>query len=103
VEVESYAVVGHYILLSIVRDPFTDQEAGTVAFDTITDKRNAPVASTCNEELEMDDIYMNIHRCVDAEEESKTQWPGELVLSNKPAMYACGVQEPIYHLIAIAP
>ncbi|CAN6206739.1 unnamed protein product [Urochloa humidicola] len=38
VEVESYAVVGHYILLSIATDPFTEQEAGTVAFDTITDK-----------------------------------------------------------------
>ncbi|CAL5049646.1 unnamed protein product [Urochloa decumbens] len=33
VEVESYAVVGNYILLSIVRDPFTERDAGTIAFD----------------------------------------------------------------------
>ncbi|CAN6192853.1 unnamed protein product [Urochloa humidicola] len=33
VEVESYAVVGNYILLSIVRDPFTERDIGTVAFD----------------------------------------------------------------------
>ncbi|CAN6192904.1 unnamed protein product [Urochloa humidicola] len=191
VEVESYAVVGHYILLSIVTDPFTEQEAGTVVFDTITDKwhyvdrqknlpfigeavpyesddglyylagskseewngltayrismtktkgnnptpklsiveipitvamANSTVTSgqffaslgkgvicavgcrtehwTCNEELEKDSIYMIIHSCVDAEEESKTQRPGEIVLSSKPAKYAFSVQEPIYQLIA---
>ncbi|CAN6162781.1 unnamed protein product [Urochloa humidicola] len=186
VEVESYAVVGHYILLSIVTDPFTDQEAGTVAFDTITDKwhyvdrqKNLPFIGeavpydglylgkskseewndltayrisltktngtyptpklsivevpiiatadstvpsgqffaslgkgvicaigcstenwTGNEELKMDDIYINIHSCVYAEEESETKLPRELVLSNKPAMYAFSVQEPIYELIA---
>lgn len=33
VEVESYAVVGNFILLSIVRDPLTERDAGTVAFD----------------------------------------------------------------------
>ncbi|KAF8725461.1 hypothetical protein HU200_019984 [Digitaria exilis] len=184
VEVESYTVVSHYILLSIVTDPFTDEEAGTVAFDTVTDRghyvdrqKNLPFIGeavpydglylgrskskewdditayqlsmtktngtyqtpklsivevpviaptymsgqffaslgkgvicavgcstqnwTGNEELEMDDIYMNIHTCVDAKEESKAKkWPGELMLSNKPAMYAFSVQEPIYQLIA---
>nr|CAB3459743.1 unnamed protein product [Digitaria exilis] len=165
------------------RDPFTDEEAGTVAFDTITDRwhyvdrqKNMPFIGeavpydglylgrskskewddltayqlsmtktngtyqtprlsieevpiiaptympgqffaslgkgvicavgcstqnwTGNEELEMDDIYINIHTCVDAKEESKTKWPGELMLPNKPAMYAFSVQEPIYQLIA---
>ncbi|GJM97456.1 hypothetical protein PR202_ga14385 [Eleusine coracana subsp. coracana] len=48
VEVESYVVVGNYILLSIVNDPFTEQDAGTVAFDTIAqewldlDQRDLP-------------------------------------------------------------
>ncbi|CAL5050082.1 unnamed protein product [Urochloa decumbens] len=190
VEVESYAVVGHYILLSIVTDPFTEQEAGTVAFDTVTSKwhyvdrqknlpfvgeavpyeydgiylgeskskewndltayrismikikgnnstpklfivevpitiatTNSTVTSgqffvslgkgvicavgchtegwTCNEELENDAIYMNMHRRVDAEEESKAQWPGgKLVLSKKPTKYAFRVEEPICQLIA---
>jgi hypothetical protein len=36
-KVESYAVIGHYyIVFSIVVDPFTEREAGTVAFDTTT-------------------------------------------------------------------
>jgi hypothetical protein len=38
-KVESYAVVGHYyIVFSIMVDPFTKREAGTVAFDTTTHK-----------------------------------------------------------------
>jgi hypothetical protein len=34
------------------------------------------------------------------EEESKTQWPEKIVLSNNPEMYAFSVEEPIYQLIA---
>ncbi|GJN39337.1 hypothetical protein PR202_gb28448 [Eleusine coracana subsp. coracana] len=48
VEVESYVVVGNYILLSIINNPFTEKDAGTVAFDTIAqewldlDQRDLP-------------------------------------------------------------
>lgn len=38
VEVESYAVVGNFVLLSIVRDPFTERDAGTVAFDVSSEE-----------------------------------------------------------------
>nr|CAB3471386.1 unnamed protein product [Digitaria exilis] len=38
VMVESYAVVGNFILLSIVRDPFTERDAGTVAFDVCAEE-----------------------------------------------------------------
>ncbi|KAF8772111.1 hypothetical protein HU200_006105 [Digitaria exilis] len=38
VEVESYAVVGNFILLSIARDPFTERDAGTVAFDVYAEE-----------------------------------------------------------------
>ncbi|KAK3130498.1 hypothetical protein QOZ80_6BG0494250 [Eleusine coracana subsp. coracana] len=38
VQVESYAVVSHYILLSIVRDPFTLEDQCTLAFDTLAEE-----------------------------------------------------------------
>ncbi|KAF8686978.1 hypothetical protein HU200_043257 [Digitaria exilis] len=36
--VESYAVAGNFILLSIFRDPFTERDAGTVAFDVCAEE-----------------------------------------------------------------